>query len=95
MIPHRIIHAETDKPAEQQIELQPLHQLALRADAVKRLQQHRPKQLLRRNRRPPEVRIERRKGPRQITQRRVRYLTDRAQRMIAPNAGVQVHIAEQ
>src|SRR5579862_5498859 len=85
MVPYRIVNAETDKPAEQQVKLQPLHQLAFRADAIKRLQQHRPKQLLRRNRWPPEVRVKRREGPRQIAQRRVRYLTDRPQRMIAAN----------
>jgi hypothetical protein len=37
MVPNRIIHAETDKPPEQQVELQPLHQLALGADAIERL----------------------------------------------------------
>ena len=61
MVPDRIIHPKTDKPAEQKVELQPLHQLPLRTNAVKRLQQHRPKQLLRRNRWPAKVRIERRK----------------------------------
>lgn len=34
------------KPAKQKVELQSLHQLTLGANAVKRLQQHRPKQLL-------------------------------------------------
>ena len=66
MIPDRIIHAKADKPAEQEVELQPLHQLALRADAVKGLQQHRPKQLLRRNRGPAKVRVKGREGFRQI-----------------------------
>jgi len=37
MVPNRIIHAETDKPPEQKVELQPLHQLALGADAIERL----------------------------------------------------------
>ncbi len=41
MVPDRVIHAEADKPAEQKVEFQPLHQLALGADAVKGLQQHR------------------------------------------------------
>ena len=36
MIPHRLIHPEPDEPAEQQVELEPLHQLALRADRVKK-----------------------------------------------------------
>src|SRR5882762_1286199 len=39
--PNLIIHAETDKPAIEQIVMQLFHQLALRADAVERLQQKR------------------------------------------------------
>ena len=50
VIPDRIVDAEPDEPAEQQIELQPLHQLALRADRVERLQQRGSQQLLRRDR---------------------------------------------
>jgi hypothetical protein len=34
VIPNRIVDAKTDKPAEQQVELQPFHQLAFRADRV-------------------------------------------------------------
>ena len=44
MIPHRLVDADPDKPAEQQVELQPLHQLPLRAHRIERLQQHRPQQ---------------------------------------------------
>jgi Integrase core domain len=44
-MPHRIVDAEADERAEQQVEVQPLHQLALRADRVERLQQERPQQL--------------------------------------------------
>src|SRR6266850_829523 len=73
MVPDRIINAKPDKPAEQKVKLQSLHQLAFRADAIERLQQHRPKQLLRRNRGPPEVRVKCRECSRQIAQRRVRY----------------------
>ena len=94
MVPDRIIHPKPDKPAEQKIELHPLHQLPLGADAVERLQQHRPKQLLRRDRGAAEVRIKRREIPRQIAQRRVRDLPDHPQRMIAPNPGLKIHIAE-
>jgi hypothetical protein len=95
MVPDGIIHAKTDKPAEQKVELQSLHQLALGANAVKRLQHHRPKQLLRRNRWPAKVRIKRSKCSRQIVQRRVRYLPDRSQRMVAANPGFQIHVTEQ
>src|SRR5947209_8261732 len=95
VIPDRIIYPKSNKPAEQQVELQALHQLALGADSVEGLQQHRPKQLLRRNRWPPKIRIKRRERPRQIAQCRVRNLPDRPQRMIAANTRLQVHITEQ
>ena len=88
MVPDRITRAKTDKPAEQKVELQSLHQLALGANTAKRLQQHRPKQLLRCNRWSTKARIERSKFPRQIVQRRFRYLPDRPQRMVAPNPGL-------
>ena len=38
-VPHRIVHAETDEPTEQQVELDAFDQLALRADTVECLQQ--------------------------------------------------------
>jgi hypothetical protein len=53
VIPRRIVDANTDKPAKQEVELQPIHQLSLRADRVERLQEHRSQELLRRNRRRP------------------------------------------
>ena len=59
VIPRRIVNADADKPTKQQVELQPLHQLPLRADRIERLQQHRPQQLLRRDRRPATPRIKR------------------------------------
>ena len=39
-IPHRVLDAEADKPAKQQIIVDPLDQLPLRADRLERLQQH-------------------------------------------------------
>jgi hypothetical protein len=50
VIPHDIVNADANEPAEQKIELKPLHQLPLRADRIKRLQQHRPQQFLERDR---------------------------------------------
>ena len=35
MIPHRLIGAQTNKPAEQKVNLQAFHQLMLRADRIK------------------------------------------------------------
>lgn len=48
-IPHRGIQIETDKPAEQQVVLQCLHQEPLTAETVEHLQQQRAQQLLRGN----------------------------------------------
>jgi len=52
VMPNRIVNAQFHEPAEQQVELQSLHQLALRTYRVKRLQQGGSQQLLRRDRRP-------------------------------------------
>jgi hypothetical protein len=52
-IPNFIVHARADKPAEQQIVTQLLEQHWLATDREKHLQQQRPQQFLRRNRRAP------------------------------------------
>ncbi len=41
-VPDGIVDAQADEPAEQQIEVELLHQLALGADRIEGLQQHRP-----------------------------------------------------
>ena len=58
MIPHGIVDAEPDEPAEQQVVVDLLHQLALGADRVKRLQKRGPEQPLRRDRLPPGALVE-------------------------------------
>ena len=95
MVPGRIVNADADEPAEQKVVFQPLHQQPLRADRVERLQQHRPQQLLRRDRRPPDRRIERRKLALQRRQRLVHDRPDRPQRMIPPHPRLQIDVAEQ
>ena len=42
VIPHRLVDADAHKSAKQQVELETLHQQALRTHRVERLQQHRP-----------------------------------------------------
>jgi hypothetical protein len=37
--PPRVVHADPDEPTKQQVELDPLHELSLRADRVEGLQQ--------------------------------------------------------
>ena len=76
-IPDRIIHRQTDEPAEQKIVVDLLHQLALRAHREERLQQRRPQQLLRRDRGPSDLRIKRVKSLRQPGQRLVHQRPDR------------------
>ena len=56
-VPDRVIHVQADKPAEQQVVVQLLHQHPLAANRVQHLQQQGPQQLLRRNRRPPDRRV--------------------------------------
>ena len=58
-VPDRIVHAEPDEPAEQQVEVDPLDQLAFGPDRVEGLQQQRPQQPLGRDRIPPRRRVER------------------------------------
>jgi hypothetical protein len=90
----RVVDADADEPAEQQIEVQPLHELALRANRIERLQQHRPKQHLRRDRRPPHAGVERRKIGRQGRQHRVGQRPDRPPRVILMHALLEIDIRE-
>jgi hypothetical protein len=94
-VPHRVLDAQTDKPAEQQIGVDPLDQLPLRTNRIKRLQQQRPQQPFRRDRLPADRRIQRVEIARQRLQRRIRDLPDHPQRMIRTNPLLQVDIAEQ
>jgi hypothetical protein len=77
VVPRRVVDANADKPVEQKVELQPLHQLPLRADRIERWQQHRPQQLLRRDRRSPDRRVQRAKPARQRRQSLVHDCPDR------------------
>ena len=93
--PHRIVDAEPHEPAEKQIVLKLLHQLALGADREQDLHKARPQQPFGRDRRtafasikPVEIGIEHDKSC-------VHHLTDFAQRMSRRNPLVEVHIAEQ
>jgi hypothetical protein len=55
--PYRLIHPKPDEPAVEQVVIELLHQLPLRPDRIERLQQKRPQQLLRRDRRPTTLRV--------------------------------------
>jgi len=94
-VPHRIVHPKPHEPAEQQVELDPLDQLALGADRIERLQQQGAQQPLGRDRFPAGRRVERIERRRQVGQRRVDDAPDRPQRVVRPHPLLQVHVAEQ
>ena len=80
-VPHRVVDAQPDEPAEQEVVVQLLHELPLGADRVERLQQQGPQQLLRRDRGPPVQRVELLELARQRRQRGIGDRQDRPQRM--------------
>jgi hypothetical protein len=94
VIPGSIVNVHADEPAKQEIELQPLHQLTLRPDRVEHLQQHRPQQLLGRNRGATHPGIERQELARQPRQSRVHDHADRPQRILA-NPLFEIDVTEQ
>src|SRR5512132_34127 len=94
VIPRRLVGAQTDEPAEQEVELEPLHQLALGPDRVERLQQHRPQQHFRRDRGPARDPVKRRERAAQSVERLVDDAPDRPQRMIPSDAPLHVHIGK-
>ena len=94
-VPDRRVHRQADEPAEQQVVIQLLHQLALRAHRVERLQQQRPQQLLGRDRRPAVVRVELVERRRQHRQRLVDDRPDRPQRVNLRHPRLAAQIAEQ
>src|SRR4029077_10448302 len=93
-IPHRVVSRQSDKPTEQQIVVELLHQKPLGANRVERLQQQRAQQPLRRDRWPSVSRVQLTERRRQTSQRLVGQLPDRSQRMIRRYPLLQTHIAE-
>src|SRR5215475_10109283 len=93
--PYRLVHAETNEPAVEQVVVELLHQLPLRADGIERLQQERPQQSLRRDRRPAAVRVR----PAKIAvERRQHLVHDRPhqpQRVFGWDALLKVNIGKQ
>jgi hypothetical protein len=71
------IASQADEPAEQQIVIELFHELALRTHRIEGLQQQGPQQLLGRDRRPADVRVEPVEGGRQHRQRLVDDRPDR------------------
>ncbi len=94
-VPHPIIDAEPDEPSERQVEIEPLHHLALGANAVKHLQQQRAQQLLRRDRGAADVGIDRLELTAECRQRFVHDLTDRSQWVTRGHPLLKVNIGKQ
>ena len=90
--PHRIINAETHKPAIKQIVVELLHQLAFRSDGVKRLQQRGAKQPFRRDRRAPVSGIKPGEFAIQPLKHIVDNLPDLAQRMFCRYALLKIDV---
>jgi hypothetical protein len=94
MVPHRIVHAETHEPAEQQVVIDLLDQLPLAPHREDHLQQHSPQHIFGRDGGPPLIRIQRAELRVQRPQHLVRQLANLPQRMILRNPPLQRHIAE-
>jgi hypothetical protein len=94
-VPDRIVDPEPGEPAEQQVVVELLHQLALGADRIERLEQECPEQLLGRARRPADRRLQPGELRREIGERGIDQGQDAPARMISRDPGLAAHIREQ
>ena len=92
---HLIVQLQAHEPAVEQVVVDLLDQLALAPDRVQHLQQQRPQQLLRRDRRSADpFGVDTIEALRQLLQRRVHQSPDRSKRMVLGNPGLQRYVAE-
>ena len=92
--PDRFIHLQAHEPPEQDVVVELLHEEALTPNRIEELQQLRPEQPLRRDRRPPHGRIQAVEVRRHLTQEPVHQRANRSQRMIGGHARVRGHVTE-
>ena len=92
--PNRLVHREPNKPAEQQIVVHLLHQLAFRANRIERLQQQSAQQFLGRDRGAARVGINRVEPVGQMCKSGIGNLADSPQRMVRRNPAIRPHVAE-
>jgi hypothetical protein len=94
MLPDRIVHAQANEPAKQQVVVDLLDQQDLRTDRLKHLQQQRSQQVLGSDRRATRRRIKLVKilvqGPKHL----IGQLADRTQRVALRHSLLQRNIAE-
>jgi len=93
--PDRLVHVESDEPAEQKVVVELLHQQPLAADGIKDLEGERAQQLLRRDRRAPDARVELGEVRGEILQDDVDDLPDGSQRVVLGNPRLRRDVAEQ
>ena len=86
--------SNANRPAEQQVEVQLLHKLPLRADRVEGLQQQRPEQLLRRERPATRKAIQRLEIRPQRAKEMVHVPADNPKRMVPRNPILQAQVTE-
>jgi hypothetical protein len=94
-VEHGFVDPEPDKPAKQQVELQPLDKLPRRADRRQQLQQCRPQEPFwsdRRNARPTRKAS---RTPVEPIERRIRQPPHRPKRMARRNTRLDINIAKQ
>src|SRR6202453_523636 len=93
-IPNRGVDVQTHEPAEQQVIVQLLNQLPLRAHRIEGLQKLRTDQLLRRNRRTADACVQALELRVQLMQCLIGHLTNGPQWMILRNPIFKADIAE-
>ena len=91
----RLVQAQADEPAKQQVVLELLDQQPLAPHRIQHLQQQRAQQLLGRNRRPAEIRIQGFEFPREASQGGIDDAPDRPQRVIGRHALLRREVAKQ
>ena len=94
-VPDRIFDAEADEPAEQQVVLKLLHQLALRAHRVERLQKKRTQELLGRDRGSADRRVQRRERGRERGEGSIHQGQNAPQRVVLRHPPLTTYVGEQ
>lgn len=95
VIPDRLVQRHADEPPEHHVEIDMLDQRTLRANRKQTLQQRRPQQAFRCNRRAATIGIQRIELRRHRAQNHIGQRFDPAQRMIPVNAVFDIDVAEQ
>jgi hypothetical protein len=89
-VEHRLVDPQIQEPAEQQVVIDPFHQLRLGTDGIDRLEQKRLDQPLRRHAGPALLGIRRIQSSAHLSQVLIDHPFDGAQRMIGADALFQI-----